>query len=86
MNDTQGTEVILNVYFLGESSDPNMKRTQALAPLGLGLYHSGVEINGLEFAYGGDPSNSGTGVFQSGPLAVAGASYHCSYLMGVVHD
>ena len=86
INDTQGTEVILNVYFLGDSNDPNSKRAQALAPLGLGLYHSGVEINGLEFAYGGDTSHSNTGVFQSGPLSAVGATYHCSYLMGVVHD
>ena len=84
MNDTQGTEIILNVYFLGD--DQMMKRAQALAPFGLGLYHSGVEINGLEFCYGGDINNYGTGVMQMAPLSVAGATYYQSYLMGVVHD
>ena len=56
-----------------------------LSPLGLGLYHSGVEINGMEFAYGGDMHNN-TGVFQAVPLQTAGATYYCSFLMGVVHD
>ena len=74
MNDTQGTEIILNVYFLGDTE--NFKKTQMLAPLGMGLYHSGVEINGLEFCYGGDVNNYGTGVMQMAPLAIAGAVYH----------
>ena len=63
-----------------------MKKMHALAPIGLGLYHSGVEINGLEFCYGGDVSNHGTGVMQVPPLTIAGATYCQSYLIGVVHD
>ena len=63
MNDTAGTEIILNVYFLGDPADPAMKRAQMLSPLGFGLYHTGVEIKGLEYAFGGDPNNPGSGVF-----------------------
>ena len=74
-NYSQSTEIILNVYFLGDSTDPNVQKLQALAPFGIGLYHSGIEIHGVEYAYGGDPNNSGSGVFQSAPLSVSGATY-----------
>ena len=40
----------------------------------------------MEYAYGGDPNNSGTGVFQSAPLSVANATYYQSYLIGTVKD
>ena len=63
-----------------------MKKTQHLAPIGMGLYHSGIEFNGLEYCYGGDLTNPGHGVMQMGPCNIAGAVYHQSYLMGVVHD
>lgn len=56
-------EIIINVYYLGDSSDPNVQRLSTLANIGLGLHHTGVEINGIEYAYGGDPNNSGSGVF-----------------------
>ena len=49
MNDTHGTEIILNVYLLGDASQPQVKRSHALSAVGLGLYHSGVEINGFEY-------------------------------------
>ena len=74
MNDTHGTEIILNVYYLGDTEA--MKKSQFLAPLGMGLYHSGVEINGSEYCYGGDPNNPGHGVMQMTPCSIAGAVYH----------
>ena len=60
MNDSQGTEVILHVYWLGDEN--LVKKTQFLSHIGFGLHHSAIEINGMEFCYGGDVSNSGTGV------------------------
>jgi len=52
-----------------------MAKLQILSSIGLGLYHSGIEINGVEYAYGGDPSSNSTGVFQTVPLTVSGATY-----------
>ena len=85
-NLNQPTEIILNVYRLGDPNDLQMQKLQTLGSFGLGLYHSGIEMNGVEYAYGGDPNNSGTGVFQTAPLSVAGATYHESYLLGTVKD
>ena len=84
MNDTNGTEIILNVYLLGD--DVNMKKMHWLSSVGFGLCHSEIEINGLAFCYGGDPNNSGSGVMQMSPLSAPGAVYKESFLMGVVHD
>ena len=57
-----------------------------LQSLGLGFYHTGVEINGLEYSYGGNFTHNGTGVFSQSPLEVEGALYRESFLMGVVKD
>ena len=84
MNDTQGTEIILNVYFLGD--DAQSQRMHFLGSVGFGLFHSGVEINGTEFCFGGDANNGGTGVMNMAPLTIAGAVYKESFLMGVVKD
>ena len=84
MNDTNGTEIILNVYMLGD--DVNMKKMHWLSSVGFGLCHSEIEINGLAFCYGGDPNNSGSGVMQMSPLSAPGAVYKESFLMGVVQD
>lgn len=63
MNSSQPVEIILNVYRLGDQDDAQMAKLQVLSAVGLGLYHSGIEINGIEYAYGGDPSSNLTGVF-----------------------
>ena len=58
-NSSLGYEVILNVYDLS----PESGTVSLLQKLGLGFYHSGVEINGVEYTYGGNFSHSGTGVY-----------------------
>ena len=72
----QPVEIILNVYKLGNPDDPQMKQLQLLSLIGFGLYHSGIEIAGVEYAYGGDVYSSGTGVFETAPLTVQGATYY----------
>uniref|UniRef100_A0A7S0AHT5 PPPDE domain-containing protein n=1 Tax=Pyrodinium bahamense TaxID=73915 RepID=A0A7S0AHT5_9DINO len=39
-----------------------------------GIYHTGVQVHGLEFAYGGHP-DSGTGVFCARPRSAKGARF-----------
>jgi hypothetical protein len=70
-NSTYGFEIILNVYDLSPDS---MTKT-LLSTLGFGFYHTGVEINGIEYVYGGNFSHNGTGVYNQIPLQAAGATY-----------
>lgn len=44
----QGAEVFLNVYDLSPAND------WALHSIGLGIYHSGIELYGNEYSYGGE--------------------------------
>ncbi len=38
---------------------------EKLAKIGMGIYHSGVEIGGIEYAYGGNALMKTTGVYMS---------------------
>jgi hypothetical protein len=76
------TEVILNVYDLAQSSF----QTSLLKSGGIGFYHSGIEIDGIEYSYGGNFEHSGTGVFSQEPLVVEGVVYKESFLLGTLKD
>ena len=78
------TDIVVNIYYLSDASDPQFKNYKALAKMGLGLYHSGIELNGVEYSYGGNVNNPGSGVFQTAPLTVQNATYFQSYNMGTV--
>ena len=52
----------------------------------MGLHHSAIEIQGVEYSYGGNPSSSESGVFRGAPLQVPGATYYRSYNMGSFKD
>lgn len=54
--------------------------------LGIGLYHSGIELLGVEYSYGGNINNTGSGVFTSTPMLVDNATYFCSYNIGTCSD
>ena len=62
--------VLLNVYDLNEA---NIN----LYPFGLGMYHSGVQIGGLEWSFAG-----GAGVMSDTPKSAGGATFRESIDMG----
>lgn len=64
------TNVIVNVYDLSPSNE-------ILYPMGLGLYHTGVEILGTEYSFA-----SGAGVFESVPQQAPGARFREAIPMG----
>lgn len=65
MSSSSPQKVMLNVYDLHESN-------QYLYPLGMGVFHSGVEINGTEWSFGA--CESGSGVFNTTPRVALGTS------------
>ena len=80
-------DIILNVYLLADSRDTeNLNRVTRMSQMGIGLYHTAIEIQGVEYSYGGNINNSGSGVFTSCPLMVANATYLCSYNIGSCSD
>lgn len=63
---TGRAEVKLNVYDMVSMANFN----QYSSPVGFGVFHSGVEIYGSEYAYGGH-DNSHSGVFDIAPRDVS---------------
>jgi len=66
-----GTQVYLNVYDLNPIND------SCLYTMGLGLHHSGVEINGREYSFASE-----AGIFNSTPKEVSNAKFRESLLLG----
>jgi deubiquitinase DESI2 len=67
----KGTKVFLNVYDLSPANE-------YLYPIGLGLHHSGIEIDGREYSYG-----SGGGIFDGPPKVAPGARFRMQLELGV---
>jgi len=55
-----------------------------LNPLGMGTYHSGVEVFGSETTFGGNNSD-GSGVFTHTPREAPGAQHRESISMGLTN-
>ena len=64
-------EIRVNVYDLHEQNE-------MLYPFGLGLYHSGVEVNGLEYTFG-----SGSGIFNHPSKQAPNVKFRESILVGI---
>ena len=67
------TDIFVNVYDLHPSNT-------AFNLVGLGVYHSGVEIQGVETTFG--YTEQGSGVFEHEPRQAPGATYRSDTLMG----
>jgi deubiquitinase DESI2 len=65
--------VFVNVYDLHASND-------YVYSFGLGAYHSGVEVYGVEYSFG-----SGGGVFSHAPKVGSGANFRESIPLGETH-
>ncbi|CAA6666072.1 unnamed protein product [Spirodela intermedia] len=69
-----GTAVILNVYDLTTWNDYTHW-------CGFGIFHSGIEAHGLEYAFGAHDLPA-SGVFEVEPRNCPGFTYRCSILLG----
>ncbi|KKA26298.1 hypothetical protein TD95_001765 [Thielaviopsis punctulata] len=75
----QKTEVTIHVYDLL----PPSRLSSALWTFGSSLLHSGVVINGREYAYGGHQKRGMTGVYWTQPKTVPpGGTFRCEILHG----
>ena len=69
---SQSDRVFLNVYDLNEQSN------EYLYPLGLGVYHSGVEISGIEYTFAGE-----SGIYEMTPKHAPPAKFRESIDLGL---
>jgi len=80
----QGPEAWLHVYDLNGTKGANNK----LQPLGLGLFHAGLEIYGVEWSFGGTLLRPGeppvTGIHPMQPRSCPGAIYRESSSLGAI--
>lgn len=75
--------VFLNVYDITAPDDPDLipRINSALLPLGIGLFHSGVEVYGVEYAFGGHYDDL-SGIFTCQPKHADGVTFRCSVPLG----
>eukprot|EP00271_Cylindrocystis_brebissonii_P005334 TRINITY_DN17331_c0_g1_i1.p1 TRINITY_DN17331_c0_g1~~TRINITY_DN17331_c0_g1_i1.p1 ORF type:complete len:217 (-),score=25.99 TRINITY_DN17331_c0_g1_i1:281-931(-) len=74
MTSSGSTPVYVNVYDLTEYND-------YLYWIGLGIYHSGIEVHGVEYAYGAHDYPT-SGVFEVEPRNTPGFKYRTTVLLG----
>lgn len=71
-----GSKVLLNIYDLTPSAGGV---NNILYAVGLGLHHSGVEIDGVEYSFA-----QGAGIFEQSPKDVPNAIFRESVYMGAI--
>ncbi|PKU67069.1 deSI-like protein At4g17486 [Dendrobium catenatum] len=74
---SNGVPVILNVYDLTPLNN-------YLYWCGLGIFHSGIEVHGLEYGFGAHDFPT-SGVFEVEPRNCPGFVYRCSLLLGYIN-
>mmetsp|Transcript_33071 Transcript_33071/g.29309 ORF Transcript_33071/g.29309 Transcript_33071/m.29309 type:complete len:186 (-) Transcript_33071:34-591(-) len=72
-------KIMLNVYDLSPAN-------KYLYSIGLGFYHTGIEINGKEYSFGGSPEMAGTGIFDNEPLSLDPETFRTSLEMGTIRS
>lgn len=75
--DADGTPVYLNVYDLTPINS-------YLYWAGLGVFHSGVEVHGVEYAFGAHNYPT-SGIFKVGPRQCPGFKFRKSIFIGTTH-
>lgn len=70
---THREKVVLNVYDLSPSA-----QNDALVLLGLGAFHSGVEVHGVEWTFG----SGGSGIFSHAPKGAPNVPLRSSIVLG----
>ncbi|KAJ3692055.1 hypothetical protein LUZ60_012405 [Juncus effusus] len=71
---SEGVPVVLNVYDLTPVNN-------YLIWCGLGIFHSGIEVNGLEYGFGAHDYPT-SGVFEVEPKKCPGFTFRCSIQLG----
>jgi len=75
MSRSRTVPVYVNVYDLSPSN-------QYVHFLGMGAYHSGIEVYGREWSFGGSDSVSSTGVFDIDPGTAPGCQFNSKIHVG----
>lgn len=76
--------VFLNVYDVLTPSDPKTipRLNDVLVHCGIGIFHTGIQVWGREFAFGGH-SESDTGIFEVPPRQCPAVRYRTTLCLGV---
>mmetsp|Transcript_107849 Transcript_107849/g.300704 ORF Transcript_107849/g.300704 Transcript_107849/m.300704 type:complete len:189 (-) Transcript_107849:167-733(-) len=73
--------VLLNVYDLGTHWG-GQAINRVLRPMGMGAFHCGVEVYGMEWSYSDNERGEGNGIFQCPPRQCKGHSFYTQVPMG----
>lgn len=74
VDEFDGTPVVLNIYDLTQLNN-------YMYCCGLGIFHSGIEVHGLEYGFGAHDFPA-SGVFEVEPKSCPGFVYRCSISLG----
>jgi hypothetical protein len=82
----KGVPVYVNVYDLQARGSAAAGQASMNGAMGLGAYHSGIQVFNTEFSFGGDPSGKNsnqTGVFAVNPKsALPMSQFHKQHIVG----